>query len=40
MSAMYCVNMHTFHSAHICNVYNSVKCEHYFSNQINYLIIL
>ena len=26
MSDMYCVCMHTFHSAHICMVYNSVKC--------------
>ena len=30
MSAMYCVCMHTFHSAHICMVFNSVKCVHYF----------
>ena len=35
MSAMYCVCMYTFHSAHICIVYNSVKCVHYFYNQVN-----
>ena len=29
-SAMYCVCMHTFHLAHICMVFNSVKCVHYF----------
>ena len=28
--AMYCVCMHTFQSAHICMVFNSVKCVHYF----------
>ena len=27
---MYCVCMHNFHSAHICMVYNSVKCVHFF----------
>ena len=35
MSYMYCVCMHTFHSAHICMVYNSVKCVHYFYQQVN-----
>ena len=35
MSAMYCVCMHTFHSAHKCMVFNSVKCVHYFYNQVN-----
>ena len=40
MSAMYSVCMHTFHSAHICNVYNSVKCVHYFYNQVIFIIIL
>ena len=27
--------MHTFHSAHICMVFNSVKCVHYFDLQVN-----
>ena len=36
MSTMYCVCMHTFHSAHICMVFNSVKCVHYFYYQVNY----
>ena len=35
MSAMYCVCIHTFHSAHICMVFNSVKCVHYFYHQVN-----
>ena len=37
MSAMYCVCMHTFHSAHtyICIVYNSVKCVRYSYNHVN-----
>ena len=35
MSAMYCVCMHTFHSAHIYMVFNSVKCVHYFYHQVN-----
>ena len=35
MSAMYCVCKHTFHSAHICMVFNSVKCVHYFYHQVN-----
>ena len=35
MSAMYCVCMHTFHSAHICMVFNSVKCVYYFYHQVN-----
>ena len=34
MSDMYCVCMHTFHSAHICMVHNSVKCVHYFYHQV------
>ena len=34
MSAMYYVCMHTFHSAHICMVFNSVKCVHYFYHQV------
>ena len=29
MSAMYCVCMHTFHSVHICMVFNRVKYVHY-----------
>ena len=38
---MYCVCMHTFHSARICIVYNSVKCVHYFYNQfLNYFIFV
>ena len=32
MTVMYCVCMHTFHSAHICIVYNSVKCVRYSYN--------
>ena len=32
---MYCVCMHTFHSAHICIVYNCVKCVHYWYHQVN-----
>ena len=39
MSAMYCVYMHTFHSAHICIVFNNVKCVHYFYHQVNFIII-
>ena len=39
MWAMYCVCMHTFHSAHICMVFNSVKCVHYFYLQVNSWII-
>ena len=35
MSAMYCVCMHTFHSAHVCIVYNSVKCVRYSYNKVN-----
>ena len=39
MSDMYCVCMHTFHSAHtyihIYMVYNSVKCVHSFYNPVN-----
>ena len=35
MSAMYCVCIHTFHSAHICMVFNSVKCVNYFYHQVN-----
>ena len=35
MSVMYYVCMHTFHSAHICMVFNSVKCVHYYYNQVN-----
>ena len=35
MSAMYRVCMHTFHSAHICMVFNSVNCVHYFHHQVN-----
>ena len=35
MSDMYCVCMHTFHLAHICMVFNSVKCVHYFYHQVN-----
>ena len=38
MSDMYCVYMHTFHSAHICMVVTSVKCVHYFYHQVNSLI--
>ena len=34
MSAMYCVCMHTFHSAHICMVFNSVKCVHFFISKL------
>ena len=40
MSAIYRVCMHTFHSADICIVCNSVKCVHYFYNQVNSLIII
>ena len=43
MFAMYCVYMYTFHSAHTCILYNSVKCVHYFNNQDNkdtYYIII
>ena len=36
MSAMYSVCMHTFHSAHICMVFNSVKCVHYLYDQVNF----
>ena len=39
MSAMYCVCMHTFHSAYICMVFNSVKCVHNYHNQVIFLII-
>ena len=35
MSVMHCVCIHIFHSAHICIVYNSMKCEHYFYHQVN-----
>ena len=35
MSAMYCVCIHNFHSAHICIVYNSGKCVRYSYNQVN-----
>ena len=31
--------MHTFHAAHICMVFNSVKCVHYFYLQVNSWII-
>ena len=41
MSDMYCVCMYNFYSTHIiCNVYNCVKCVHYFYNQANSRIIL
>ena len=39
MSAMYYVCIHTFYSAHICMVFNSVKCVHYFYHQVNSRII-
>ena len=39
MSAMYCVCMHTFNSAHIYMVFNSVKCVHYFCHQVDSSII-
>ena len=35
MSLIYYVCMHTFHSAHICIVYNSVKCVRYSYNQVH-----
>ena len=35
MSAMYCVCTHTFHSAYILMVFNSVKCVYYFYHQVN-----
>ena len=35
MLARYCVCMHNCHSAHICNVYNRVKCVCYSYNQVN-----
>ena len=35
ISDMYYVCMHTCHSVHICMVYNSVKCVHYFYHQVN-----
>ena len=35
MWAMYCVCMHTFNSAHICMVYNSLKCVHYLYHKAN-----
>ena len=35
MSAMYYACIQNFHSAHICIVYNSVACVHYFYNQVN-----
>ena len=39
MSAMYCVCMYTFHSTHICMVFNSVNCVHYFYHQVYSWII-